>query len=157
MYYHNLPQPHSIWAQTVQSTPSASGHFAHPSPAPRLTDLIKRDKSGPNGNEIAQSLQARHSPRAFNFRRKRTLGIPLVSGKKKPDTKAGLSCVSASCRLTLGVLGTLTRFPQTHFLTLNFAIVTGNVTRLPQRWTKRLVIVHQGPGQTMPNRTGLAA
>src|SRR5690554_3424519 len=60
-----------------------------------------------------------------------------------------------SVDLTLGVLRTLTRFTQTHFLTLNFTGIASHEASSAQLATQRLVVVHQCTGNAVTDGTGL--
>lgn len=64
---------------------------------------------------------------------------------------------SASVELTLGVLRTLTRFTQTDFLTLDFTGIASHVAGLAQRATQGFVVLDQGTGDAVTDRTGLTA
>src|SRR3990167_3566008 len=55
----------------------------------------------------------------------------------------------------LGVLRTLARLAQTHFLPFNFAGITGYETGLAQSGAQSFIVIHQGAGDTVADRTGL--
>src|SRR5690554_7861500 len=60
-----------------------------------------------------------------------------------------------SVDLTLGVLRTLTRFTQTHFLPLDLTGVAGNETGLAQFAAQGFVVFHQRTGDTVTDGTSL--
>jgi hypothetical protein len=85
--------------------------------------------------------------------------------KKKPEMHSirAVFAVSISSttpriqtiRLTLGKLGTLTRFAQTDFLTLHRPRITRDIPGTPQAWSQGLVIFHQSTCDAVANRTSL--
>src|SRR5699024_11788481 len=66
----------------------------------------------------------------------------------------GATVVSAGS--SLGVLRRATGLVQTHLLALDGPVVAGNETGLAQRRAQRLVVFHQGAGDTVANGAGLA-
>ena len=87
-------------------------------------------------------------PYKSESRRWRLIPVPDQFADKSPEHKktrpkwAGFPG-SAPTKLTLGVLRTLTRLPQTHFLTLDFTGVASDVTGFTQRAAQGFVVLDQ--------------